>query len=95
MVIEQNSTPFIIKIVSWDNWELPQPDDLHVKKYISNSIVNEISGMPGWLSSCASAFCSVHNPRSGDRVPHRAPCEEHASYSVCVSASHSMSLMNK
>ena len=34
-------------------------------------------------------------PESQDRVPHRAPCMEPAAPSACVSASLSVSLMNK
>ena len=41
------------------------------------------SGMPGWLSSWASAFCSGPDPGSGERIPHQAPCEETASPMLC------------
>ena len=47
-----------------------------------------LPGIPGWLSSLASAF----DPGRGPGVPHRAPCMEPASPSACVSASLSLCL---
>ena len=41
------------------------------------------------------SFAQVVIPGSWDRVPHQAPCEEPASPSACVSASHCVSIMNK
>ena len=52
-------------------------------------------GMPGWLSGWASAFGSGRDPGIWDLVPHQAPCGEPASPSAYVSASLSVSLMNK
>ena len=52
-------------------------------------------GTPGWpavehLPSAQGVILETQ-----DRVPHRAPCVESASPSACVSASLSVSLMNK
>ena len=53
------------------------------------------SGIPGWLSGLAPALAQGVILGSWDRVPHWAPCMEPASPSACVSASLSVSLMNK
>ena len=45
-----------------------------------------------WLSI---SFSSLYDPGIPDRVPHQAPCVEPASPFGCVSASLSLSLMNK
>ena len=56
---------------------------------------HRMAGIPGWLSSLASALAQGVIPGSWDQVPHRAPCMEPASPSACVSASLSLSLMNE
>ena len=43
-------------------------------------------GMLGWLSVWAPALGSGRDPGIRDQVLHRAPCEEPASPSACVSA---------
>ena len=48
-----------------------------------------------WMAQLLSAFGSAHDPGVWDRVPHWASCEEPASPSACVSASLSVSLVNK
>ena len=53
------------------------------------------SGTPGWLGGWVSAFDSDRDPGVWDPVLHRAPCEEPTSPSAYVSASFSVSLMNK
>ena len=52
-----------------------------------SSLIKETPGTPGWLSSWAPAFGSGRDPGIRNRVPHRAPSEEPASPSTCVSAS--------
>ena len=62
---------------------------------VNHSMVQKGSGAPGWLSSWASAFSSGRDPGSWDQVPHQAPYGEPASPFAYISASISVSLMNK
>ena len=55
----------------------------------------QIAGAPGWLHGQAPAFGSDHDPGARDQVPHPVPCREPAFPSACVSASFSVSLLNK
>ena len=49
------------------------------------------TGIPEWLSGLVPALGPGHDPvESWDRVPHKAPCMEPASPSLCVSASFSL-----
>ena len=58
-------------------------------------IKNSNSGKPGWLSGLALPSAQGMILASWDRVPRRARCMEPTSPSACVSASLSLSLMNK
>ena len=51
--------------------------------------------MSGWLSGCALPSAQVLIPGSWDQVPHWTARREPASTSIYVSASFSVSLMNK
>ena len=53
------------------------------------------SGQPQWLSGLAPPSAQGVILETQDQVPRRAPCVEPASPSACVSASLSVSLMNK
>ena len=53
------------------------------------------AGQPWWLSSLALPSAQGIILESWDRVPHQGPCMEPAPPSACVSASLSVSLMNK
>ena len=61
--------------------------------WISQS--KETSGQPRWRSGLAPPAAWGVILEIQDRVPHRAPCMEPASPSACVSASLSLSCMNK
>ena len=52
-------------------------------------------GQPGWLSGLALPSAQGLILETRDRVPRWVPCMEPASPSACVSASLSVSLMNK
>ena len=81
------------------HWRVGETGDL---KFLSLLIVIELPGVkgishgqPGWLSGLAqpSAWGMILGSR--DRVPCQASCEEPASPSAYVSASLTVSLMNK
>ena len=52
-------------------------------------------GQPGWLRGLVLSSIQGVILETWDRVPGRAPCMEPASPFACVSASLSVSLMNK
>ena len=52
-------------------------------------------GQPWWLSGLAPPSVQGVILETRDRIPHQAPCMESASPSACLSASLSVSLMNK
>ena len=89
---------------NWDSWSPYQPHSFllwaitatsdfgsqEIPK-IGQSCKHLSSGAPGWLSGWALPLAKVMIPRSWNQVPHREP----ASSSAYISASPSVSLMNK
>ena len=66
-----------------------------VFEYVVSKIRIQILGHPGWLSGLAPPSAQGTILEALDRVPHQAPCMKPTSPSACVSASLSVSLMNK
>ena len=58
-------------------------EEEEMQRHLGGSVVERLPLVQGMI------------PESQDQVPHRAPCREPASPSVCVSASLCVSLMDK
>ena len=73
---------------SWSSRKDAQMSNLHQDQKARG-------GQPWWLSGLTPPSAQGLILETQDRVPRRAPCMEPASPSACVSASLSVSLMNK
>ena len=66
-----------------------------MQHYLLNSSSVQMEGSLGGSAVEHLSLAQSMIPGSWDQVPHQAPCKEPASPSACVSASLSVSLMNK